>query len=74
MSFFFKYVLNINMLILELPCFREVNLGSTIVDIAARPGINISNKTLWNWFEQGTRLIHLCSGGKVLFSHFGPLA
>jgi hypothetical protein len=49
-------------------------VGTTIVDIAARPGINIPDKTLWNWFEQGTRLIHLCSGGKLLFSCFSPFA
>ena len=64
--------LNIYVFIKEL-WFREVRLGMSIVDIAAQPEINIPDKTLWNWFEQGTHLIHLCSGGNILFSCFSPL-
>jgi hypothetical protein len=40
-----------------------MRFGAKIVDIANRPEINIPHKTLWNWLEHGTRLIHLCSGG-----------
>lgn len=44
---------------------REMRMDNapTLMEIAKRKDVDVTYKTLWNWFAKGTRLIHLCSGG-----------
>ena len=49
--------------------FSELKSGAALSfnEIAAHGDIMVDPKTLWNWREKGTRLLHLCSGGQCLF-------